>query len=136
MPIPPNPAMKAAARNLQYVKEDSVYPTQLPKQDEIKFRQWLAANKNIGPLKYYNPDDAFSDYDMRGYWKGTQGDIKSNSGTDPFDKQMHFPDTYKTPYHETFSRESQYATEDAPYWDSKGRLLDKNGNIVFDPQKR
>jgi hypothetical protein len=132
----PNQVMQNAARNLPYTVEDAVYPTQLPPQQEGQFRRWLEANKNQGPLKYYNPDDSFSDYDMRGYWKDTQGKISGNSGIDPHDGQMHFPDTYKTPYHETFSRESRYATKDAPYWDAKDRLIDKTGTVLFDPSKR
>ncbi len=44
---------------------------------------------------------------------------------------MHFPDTYKTPYHKTFSNESIYALPTAPHWEGD-QLVDQNGNIVFD----
>jgi hypothetical protein len=133
MPDFPNQVMQNMARNLPYTNGYN-FTTTLQPQEELKFRSWLDANKNTGPLKYYNPNDAYSDYDMRGYWKETQGKIQNN--IDPYDKQMHFPDTYKTPYHETFSRESKYATKDAPYWDSQDRLVDKKGNVLFDPKNR
>jgi hypothetical protein len=77
-----------------------------------------------------------SDYDMKGYWrdiasKGTNATQVSN-----FDNKPHYPDTYKTPYHKSFSKESRYANPDAPSWvgnDVSGwKLLDKNGNVVVD----
>jgi hypothetical protein len=67
------------------------------------------------------------DYDMRGYWKAMQ------SG-DPLavrdQETMHFPDKYKTPYHESFSNQSMYATKDAPTW-TGDYLFDKDNNLVY-----
>jgi hypothetical protein len=61
---------------------------------------------------------------MRGYWKEhpeLAGKWKAG---------QHFPDTYKTPYDTTFSRESKYATKDAPHWVGN-KLIDKDGRVVF-----
>lgn len=45
--------------------------------------------------------DASEDYDMRGYYT-------DNPGTDPNTGGQHYPDTYKKPWHPTFSDESMY----------------------------
>jgi hypothetical protein len=69
---------------------------------------------------------------MRGYYKDN---VAGAGGAKPkvssFDGLPHFPDTYKTPYHKTFSNESRYALPNAPSW--KGdRLVDWKGNVVAD----
>lgn len=46
-------------------------------------------------------DDASQDYDMRGYYS-------DHPGVDPNAEGQHYPDTYKKPWHPTFSDESQY----------------------------
>lgn len=97
------------------------YTTALPAQQEAGFQSWVKQNKI--PWQ----DSPTADYDMRGYYKAQQAG-------DPNAKQagnMHFPDTYKTPYHATFSNESQYATPDAPRWNGN-RLIDKKGNVIAD----
>lgn len=112
-PPPPSPTTKA-----------NLYATQLPPQDEQKFQQWIVANK----IPWQDSPDA--DYDMRGYWKAQQ------SG-DPSAKQaanLHFPDTYKTPWHHSFSNESMYATPDAPKWYGN-KLMGKDGKLVWDDDK-
>lgn len=70
-------------------------------------------------------DEPNADYDMRGFWKA--GGKRAANG--------HFPDTYKTPYHKSFSNESRYATKDAPHWEGD-RLVDKNGRVIVDESKR
>lgn len=45
--------------------------------------------------------DASSDYDMRGYYLDNQDKIANSEG-------QHYPDTYKKPWHPTFSDESMY----------------------------
>jgi len=50
---------------------------------------------------------------------------------DPNDQQLHFTDYWKTPTHATFSRESKYATEDAPHWEGD-KLIDKDGRVIYD----
>ncbi|PWT72893.1 MAG: hypothetical protein C5B60_08915 [Chloroflexi bacterium] len=107
------------------------YQTQLSPADESQFQQWVQANR----IPYV--DSPTADYDMRGFWQGMQqGDPAAKGAINPYDMQYHFPDKWKTPYHETFSNESQYATADAPRWtgnDTLGWVLqDRFGNVVKD----
>jgi hypothetical protein len=97
------------------------YVTKLPTAQEQAFQSWVKKNKV--PWQ----DTPTADYDMRGYWKAKQGG-------DPTAKQagnLHFPDTYKTPYHKTFSNESRYATPNAPHW-AGDRLIDQSGKVMAD----
>jgi hypothetical protein len=83
------------------------YRTELTSDDEVAFQRWILAQD----LPWL--DIANSDYDMRGFWKAMQaGDPGATRAANG-----HFPDTWKTPYHETFSNESIYATPDAPRWE-------------------
>ena len=71
---------------------------------------------------------------MRGFYKALQnGDEMAKTAVDPHDKQIHFPDYWKTPYHETFSNESQWATKGAPSWNDQDQLVLPNGTILFSP---
>jgi hypothetical protein len=77
------------------------------------------------------PDPTFSapdnDYDMRGFYKSLMaGDPNAKRS-----KNLHFIDTYKTPYHHLFSNESKYARPDAPHWVGT-KLIDKNGKVIID----
>lgn len=102
------------------------YVTQLSPSDETQFQSWVK-NNNI-PWQ----DSPTSDYDMRGFWKAQQsGDLTAKRAAN-----LHFPDTYKTPYHATFSNESKYATSQAPHWEGD-QLIDNRGKVVADetPQK-
>jgi GGDEF domain-containing protein len=102
------------------------YKTSLPPDQEQGFQSWVKQNK----VPWQDTPNA--DYDMRGYYKAMQsGDVNAQQKQSGFDGKMHFPDTYKTPYHKTFSNESQYATPDAPHWDGD-RLIDKGGKVVAD----
>jgi hypothetical protein len=104
------------------------YETALNSNQEKQFLQWVGQNKIP-----FDPNEEMQDYDMRGYYKAL-----TDNKVAPRDPagNMHFPDTFKTPYHETFSNESRYANYDAPRWmgdDASGfRLIDKEGNILFD----
>jgi hypothetical protein len=103
------------------------YVTQLSPDDETQFQSWVKQNK----VPFEN-DSSTSDYDMRGYWKAmNSGDANAKQSLSGFDGTMHFPDTFKTPYHKTFSNESMYATPDAPHWEGD-RLVGKDGNVVAD----
>lgn len=109
-----------------------VYNTPLQPAQESAFQQWVAENKV--PFDVSAP---VSDYDMRGFYQGLMAkDPRALTAIDPHDKQLHYPDYWKTPYHETFSNESQWATPDAPAWDAKDRLVAKDGTVVFDPITR
>lgn len=98
----------------------------------MAFQDWVTRSKV--PWQ----DLPTADYDMRGYWQAQQAnDPQARTTQSQFDGRMHFPDTFKTPYHRTFSRESKYALPNAPYW-NENRLIDDQGNIVADetPQPR
>lgn len=119
------------AKNPSPYAKPGPYVTKLDPIQEARFQFWVQNNKV--PFE----DSPTSDYDMRGYWKAMLGgDPNAKQQLNQSDGLMHFPDTYKTPYHDTFSNESMYATPDAPRWtgnDNTGwKLIDKNGGTVFD----
>lgn len=111
---------------------DHVYNTVLPPVDEARFRIWVEQNKV--PFDIAAP---VSDYDMRGFWKALQaGDPNALTAINPNDKELHYPDYWKTPYHESFSVESQWADPTkAPSWNDKDQLVLPDGKIVFDERK-
>ena len=120
-------------QNLPYVKHGyQDYNTQLTPQQEQQFEQWVGQNKVP-----FDPSTGVSDYDMRGFWLAMNDPNNPNHATaasaiDPNDKQIHYPDFWKTPLHQTFSNESQWATSNAPQWNDKDQLVDQNGNVVYD----
>jgi hypothetical protein len=69
---------------------------------------------------------------MRGFWQSGGGGTAVN----PNDNMLHFPDTYKTPYHQSFSAESQWALPNAPTWNSQDQLVTPDGRIVFDERNK
>lgn len=84
------------------------YTTRLNPDEESRFQQWTKSSKI--PWQ----DSPTADYDMRGYWRAQQSgnpQAKQDAATG------HFPDTWKTPYHKTFSNESMYANDAAPHWE-------------------
>ena len=122
------------ARNQPYVRSGaSNFATTLAPGDEMAFRQWLTENGVP-----FNPDQqAPQDYDMRGFWQGLRNqNPRAQSAVNPNDSRMHYPDYWKTPYHETFSRESQWATGMAPRWNDQDQLVAPSGRIVFDERRR
>lgn len=127
-------SMADAQRIFAAGKTTKSYLTKLPVADELEFRSWVDKNKIP-----FDPSP-MADYDMRGFWQGLKnGDPRATTAINPHDNQIHFTDTWKTPYHKTFSNESIYAPPDAPRWmgdDKSGwKLVDKNGNIVYDESK-
>ena len=96
------------ARNKPYAKPGN-YNTKLSPQEEQAFRQWT--KQNSIPFDFQSP---VTDYDMRGFWKaqigGDQAALRDS-------RSKHFPDKWKTPYHETFSNQSQWAAPGAPHWE-------------------
>lgn len=102
------------------------YKTQLPMVEEMQFQDWV--RRSHVPFD----DSPRSDYDMRGYWKQQQRSVTPTIPRGgPFQSGAHFPDQYKTPYHETFSNESQYATPSAPHW-TGDKLFNPVGGLVKD----
>ena len=103
------------------------YTTTLDPTEEQAFRAWVATN-NIP----FNPADPVADYDMRGYWRDVAAKGGAGTALNPNDHQVHYPDTYKTPYHQSFSAESRYATPQAPAWANDHQLTRPDGKVVFD----
>lgn len=103
-----------------------MFNTPLDPGDEQRFQTWVSYNKV--PWR----DSPTSDYDMRGFWKAMQaGDPIARTGVSPFDNQIHFPDRWKTPFHQTFSGESMYAQPGAPRW-VDDKLTTSDGRILRD----
>ena len=124
-------------RNKDWTKEGAQnFNTSLSPQEEIQFRQWLTSNSVP-----FNLNSSVTDYDMRGFWKAmTTGDERAKNAIDPNDQKIHYPDYWKTPYHETFSSESQWADPvKAPKWNAQDQLVLPNGKVIFDdraPKKK
>jgi hypothetical protein len=132
------------ARNRPFLKPgDQQFSTPLEASNEKSFRDWVSNNKVP-----FDPNSRTADYDMRGFWKTAQnpeawkqlqasGKIPTDMeplGTrvDPNDGKPHFPDYWKTPYHQTFSNESQWANESAPHWTDDDKLVSPAGKVLFD----
>lgn len=121
-PTPPKPDTNF----LSGTAKPGPYKTALPMLDEMKFQGWVKAN-NV-PFD----DSPQSDYDMRGFWKAAQnGDRRASTQVNPSDNRMHFPDVWKTPYHQSFSSESVYATPRAANWQGD-KLTDRLGTVLVD----
>ena len=99
-------------------KWDWPYQTTLPETESRRFERWVE-EYNVP----FDPTARIVDYDMRGYWKSTQG-----KGWHPGD---HFPDTFKTPYDTTFSNESKYATRNCPFYWHGDMLIDRRDNSLI-----
>lgn len=115
------------ARNAKYALSHPSYQTRLSSREDMMFRQWLAEHRVP-----FNPDDPIADYDMRGYWKDVARGGGDRTSVNENDGRLHFPDTYKTPYHHSFSSESIYARPSAPSWINDYQLADENGDVVWD----
>lgn len=116
------------ARNKPWSKQGQ-YTTKLSTQDEAEFQKWAKTNPHLvsGELDSPTPD-----YDVRGRWLAEKrGDPEAKLTRSPFDGTMHSSDKWKTPYDAVFSRESMYATPDAPHWEGD-KLIDKHGNVIAD----
>lgn len=117
-------------RNQPWVSPGAhVYSTPLSTDQELAFRRWAQQNKVP-----FDPDAKIADYDMRGFWKALQAkDPRAVSAVDPNDQRLHYPDYWKTPYHETFSAESQWADPHrAPHWTDDDKLVTPDGRVIFD----
>lgn len=100
--------------------------TQLNQLEEMAFRQWLAENRVP-----FDPEAAQTDYDMRGFWRAQQQqNPMATSVVSPNDNRMHYPDYWKTPQHQSFSAESQFAGPEAPQWVSDSMLAAPSGRVI------
>jgi len=115
------------ARNMAYAQPNwQQQLTQLNPAQEQAFMQWVQANQVP-----FDPKDPYPDYDMRGYYQSLQKGNAEQSSVNPVDQQLHYPDTIKTPYHESFSSESQWAVPGAPSWQGE-KLIAPSGEVVFE----
>ena len=107
------------------------YNTSLPFLQEMAFRQWLQSS-NVP----FNPGTGASDYDMRGFFQAMQQQNPMAQGAvNPNDNRMHYPDYWKTPMHQSFSNESQWAGPGAPQWINDSQLASPSGRIVLDERE-
>jgi hypothetical protein len=118
-------------RNAPYVANGATqFTTPLSPNDEVLFQNWRRSNGvpfNSG---------ANSDYDMRGFWNAlTTMDPRARTAINPNDNLMHFPDTWKTPYHQSFSNESMYANQNAPQWINDSQLASPSGRLFYDEKR-
>ena len=113
----------------------SPFTTILSPEEEESYGDFSAQLGEEHPL--WDKDDFISpasDYDYRGLFRDSQA---QKGSMDTNDGEIHFTDKYKTPYHESFSRESQYATPDAPFWLKNRYLIDqKTGETLFDDKTK
>ena len=128
----PDYSMMAAA--MQGVKPGTSitqWNTDLGPQEQA-FRDWVK-NKNVP----FDPKQGVTDYDMRGFYKALMAnDPRARSAIDPNDQRLHYPDYWKTPIHETFSNQSQWATPSAPHWNGLDQLISAAGKVMFDDRNR
>jgi hypothetical protein len=132
MPLPPNISPRMPMRIANQLGSGHGFATQLPPDQESQFQNWVQAN-NVP----FDPSP-YADYDMRGFYQALLGnDPRATTAVSQFDGRLHFPDTWKTPYHRTFSNESIYAMPDAPHW-SGDRLIGRDGSVIADetPKQR
>lgn len=111
-------------------KPATSFNTSLNPLQELMFRGWLQQN-NVP----FNPNASGpTDYDMRGYYQGLQNGnpMARPSSVNPNDNLPHFPDYYKTPLHQSFSSESQWAGPNTPQWVNDSQLAGPNGRVVYD----
>lgn len=121
------PAQSVVAGRSRWAYADPNWQSKLTKLSGIQeqqFQQWAKQNKV--PLT--------DDYDMRGFWRGLKThDPDAAQSVDPNDNKLHFPDKWKTPRHQSFSKESMYATSpNAPAWNDQDQLVANNGQVLFD----
>jgi len=93
--------------------------TTLNPYEEQYFQAW----KRLHNIPF--ADTGSDDYDMRGYFKNQVLQNRDASSINPIDRQIHYPDTYKQPTHESFSRESQY-------WQPGMNEREWAGNVLID----
>lgn len=128
-PVASQASAEPYARNQAYAKPAPAggYGTRLAPAQEAQFQSWVKQN-NVP----FDPSPQ-ADYDMRGFYKGlVSGDPHAQTGMNANDGKLHFSDYYKTPYHKSFSNESQWATAAAPRWNQQDQLVTPDGKVVFD----
>jgi len=114
-------------RNKQWAKPNWKITTFKTDKEEQDFQDWVKNYKVP-----FDPNDTRPDYDMRGYYKDFKADPEATKTMiNPNDGKPHFTDYHKTPYHETFSNESKYATKKAPAWNEADQLVTPDGLVIY-----
>lgn len=125
------PAPKASPYALPLSTMKDSFLTKLNPLQEMAFQQWVKTN-NVP----FDPSNK-ADYDMRGFYQAKMaGDKSALTGMNANDGKLHFTDTFKTPYHESFSAESKFAAPGSPRWNELDQLVAPSGRIVYDERKR
>jgi hypothetical protein len=122
------------AKNKPYILPGATnFATTLAPDQEAAFGQWV--QQNHVP---FDPAQRVQDYDMRGFYQALMAkDPRAMTAVNPNDQQLHYPDYWKTPYHQSFSAESQWANpQTAPKWNEQDQLVLPNGTVVFDEKAR
>jgi len=103
------------------------FNTELPKEVEPKFQQWLAEESK---KKGRDISKDMYDYDIKGAFLDLlQGNIKE-------DERGHLTDKYKKPNHPTFSNQSIYNETESPFG---GKFIggewieDPSGKVYYTP---
>lgn len=126
-----SPEMQSAFdRNKGFVNPgENTYQTVLTPEEEKQFQAYIADKSDKQDLG--RVDDL--GYDLRGWWKAMMaGDKRAFLMINPIDNLKHRSDYWKTPYHKSFSNESQWANKGAPSWNDKNQLVAPDGTVVFD----
>lgn len=106
------------------LNQNASYPYQsnLDVPESFGFANWASTNNVPVDL---NPK---ADYDMAGYYKNLNNPGIQKAALNNITNSLHFPDTFKTPTHKTFSNESIYADQNAPHWNETNTALIDNSN--------
>ena len=94
------------------------YKTNLTPQEEQQFLKWYKMVAMMNQLDF-DPDHPDHHYDYRGFWKNSSEQDRLTMSL--YGPNKHFPDTYKTPLHPTFSNESIYSNAFTPggHWEGE-----------------
>lgn len=113
-------------RNAPYAADAGPYATALNDADEQDYQRWMQHIRSVTGTDL-DPDDP--SYDMRGFWQSMRrGEVQ-----EPTTPGGHFTDTFKTPAHPFFSRESKFALPTAPYWTATVPLRGGATDTLIDP---
>lgn len=102
--------------------------TKLTPGEQLQYQFWLSQTGA--------PDTP--DYDMPGFWRSRLWEGDGGTSVNPNDNLLHYPDTYKTPLHKTFSAESRYADPSSapPHWNDRDQLVSSSGRILYDERAK